>query len=318
MKKRLFTLATMAILSSSMMPINAAEIDSFTHRDKLFVFDASKFINQKFNDRLYHAAVELDINSVACPTNYEEAEDVYDIVKDHISSPFIGHAIAVDFEDNLPSKNKIFTAWEESIYRDTTLWQGVSLKLKGILSTMKIDGNIVGVDKLGHFFVEGWEFFETAYLDSEKVDIMKAIQWGQKTERTYFGMLTTGVYSNADLVANFNGMRFWNALLALSPDVLTKKKPEPYLKCTNGSWKQAKKFDIEEYVDAAFDEGINCNYYDTPKIEEHVTEKIKDSFWFKSIFTRNFDFCPVKKSKCEGLSEKYGPYANEILHPECR
>lgn len=295
-----------------------AEIDSYTHRDKLFVFDASKFINQKINEKLSRAAAQLDVEKIECPRNYREAEDVYDIVKENISSPFIGHSIAVDFEENLPNKNKIFTEWEDSIYRDTTLWQGISLKLKGILSTMKINGHIVGVDKLGHFFVEGWSFFERAYLDQDEISIMDAIHWGQKTERTYFGMTTTGIYSNADLVANFNGMRFWNSILSFSPDALSGNLPSSYLSCQNGNWKIVRDFDIRDYVDAAFDEGINCNYYDTPKIEEHVTEKIKDSFWFKSIFTRNFEFCPVQKKKCEGLGEKYAPFSNEILHQECR
>src|SRR5260370_18965222 len=40
----------------------------------------------------------------------------------------------------------------------------------------------------------------------------KAVRWGQKSERTFFGTLVAGVYSNGDLVANYVGLRFYEGL----------------------------------------------------------------------------------------------------------
>lgn len=306
------------LLSISITSLMASEIDSYTHRSKMFVRDSNSFINKDINARLVGSVAELNEEGINCPGSRQDddADEVYDIVKDNISSTFIGHSIAVRYEESLPDNKKIFTEWEDSIYRDTTLWQGISLKIKGILSTMKVDGNIIGVDKMGHFFVEGWSFYKRAYLKYDDIRIDKAIKWGQGTERTYFGMTTTGIYSNADLMANFNGMRFWNQLLGFQKDPLRKFK-EPILTCKNSKWKLNTKFNFEEYIDAGMDEGVNCNYYDSETIEGHVTSKIRDSFWFKNLFSSNFDFCPVRKSKCEGLATKYGDYSSQLLHKVC-
>ncbi|MDD0853238.1 hypothetical protein HBN50_09020 [Halobacteriovorax sp. GB3] len=316
MKKIILSLTLLSTLSS--LNAYSAEIDSYTHRDKLFVFDASHFIDELFNQKIEAAVKEMNEIELQCPTNEFEAEEAFDLIHEKLASPFIGHSIAQELEDTLPDRRKIYTSYEESIYSDTTLWQGISLKLKGILSTMKIKGNIVGVDKLGHFFVEGWGFYKRAYLeDLDQVYIDDAIDWGRFTEKTYFGMTTTGIFSHSDLIANFNGMRFWNRIFSFKEDVLAKKKLPAYLSCKDSNWKMAKRFTIKEYVDPAWDEGINCNLYDSETIEDHVTSKIKKSFWIKDFFFDNFDFCPVNLRECKSETEKYGKWAQGLFHPIC-
>jgi hypothetical protein len=54
------------------------------------------------------------------------------------------------------------------------------------------------------------------------------------TERTYFGTLVSGVYSNADLYANFAGLKFYIGLT--QPVNIGESVRPPLLKLTNGAW----------------------------------------------------------------------------------
>ena len=43
---------------------------------------------------------------------------------------------------------------------------------------VRVGDVLMGVDKLCHFVVEGWEYFETAQLDGEGV--AAAMEWGER------------------------------------------------------------------------------------------------------------------------------------------
>jgi hypothetical protein len=85
-------------------------------------------------------------------------------------------------------------------------------------SSLKMFGIYVGVDKLGHIFNQGHEYFE---LYNKKIseghhsdDALKlVIDWGRSTEDGIFGTIVDGVYSNGDLAANYIGMTFYKNLL---------------------------------------------------------------------------------------------------------
>lgn len=83
--------------------------------------------------------------------------------------------------------------------------------------TVRLYGHEFGIDKLEHLFQQGYQYYRI-YNEAIKRGstteeaTQKAIKWGQKTERTYYGLLTSGVYSNADLFANFAGFRFYQGI----------------------------------------------------------------------------------------------------------
>ncbi|MFN0278000.1 MAG: hypothetical protein ACKVRN_05285 [Pyrinomonadaceae bacterium] len=86
-----------------------------------------------------------------------------------------------------------------------------------ISPTVRLYGVEFGIDKLEHFFQQGYQYFEIerkalAKEATPEQALKKAISWGKKTERTYYGLLTSGVYSPADLAANYAGMRFYHRL----------------------------------------------------------------------------------------------------------
>lgn len=83
--------------------------------------------------------------------------------------------------------------------------------------TVRMYGVEFGTDKMDHLFQQGHQYFEIyrkelAKGKSEADAVRAAIKWGQKTERTYFGTWVSGVYSNADLFANYAGLKFYRGL----------------------------------------------------------------------------------------------------------
>jgi hypothetical protein len=80
--------------------------------------------------------------------------------------------------------------------------------------TVRVYGYYLGTDKIDHFFQQGHHYFELVTKDEAKGNdtataIAAAVALGVKQEHRYYGTLASGVYSNADLAANFAGMKFY-------------------------------------------------------------------------------------------------------------
>lgn len=105
--------------------------------------------------------------------------------------------------------------------------------------TIRVYGSELGIDKLDHFFQQGHDYHEritreTAKGKSYAESVTAAIKWGQRTERTYFGLLASGVYSNADLYANYAGMKFYENLTR--PIQIGGKTIPPMVQLNEGMW----------------------------------------------------------------------------------
>lgn len=86
-----------------------------------------------------------------------------------------------------------------------------------ISPTVNMYGHSFGTDKIAHFFQQGYTYykiFERAEAKGASADeaAKKAVDWGKYTERTYYGTLVGGVFSNADLFGNYAGMKFYQGL----------------------------------------------------------------------------------------------------------
>ena len=184
-------------------------------------------------------------------------------------------------------------------------------------------GHLIGLDKIGHFFAEGWIYFEMTRYDNETLE--NAMDWGSQQEAGKFGNTTTGIYSFADLVANFNGWRFWNEIALTADDPLRSFLGNlfrrPYVRCEirllpsikHGrvvkNWKLVKRFDLADYIDGAWDEGNNCNSHADPIIEDKVERRIQD-------VAPDFK-CPVNPADCVEARQQYGKFAKQLLHLSC-
>ncbi|MGE3467100.1 MAG: hypothetical protein AB7J13_09215 [Pyrinomonadaceae bacterium] len=159
--------------------------------------------------------------------------------------------------------------------------------------TVRLYGAEFGTDKLEHFFQQGHQYYEIRHkalavgasvAEAEK----KAIKWGQRTERTYFGILVSGVYSNADLYANYAGMRFYDAL---TKPLRINGRTRPAIVCLDkGSWRINGDADLNEHLLKPF-------------FSDHMNEAWNPSS-FRLTLVRSVRRV-VKKHDCPGWLEKY-------------
>jgi len=300
-------------LAAIVAPLRAAEIDSLTDRQRP-LRDATDALEQRLNRALRAGIAQANLGAAAC-----DEVALYDAVSEAFSSPFIGQWIAETLgEDEALDRRRVLRA--DSIYRDLGVLDNVSVHVRDLSAVVRVDDALVGVDKFGHFLVEGWDYFETAVLDGEGA--LGAMDWGEKSERTYFGSLTTGVYSHADLVANFEGMRFWLRLVGRAPDPLEagRHANRPYAVCRRRfwiagerAWHLAREIDLDNYVSPMWDEAVNCPRYRTPEIEASVSARVA------ALSTRDgVDYsCPLDARACVEARERYGELAPRLLHPAC-
>ena len=92
-----------------------------------------------------------------------------------------------------------------------------AIKYLTISATVNLYGSQFGTDKIAHIFQQGYAYYKKYQrgLNKKMSDAeaaQKAVRWGETSERTYYGTLASGVYSNADLAANYAGMRFYQNL----------------------------------------------------------------------------------------------------------
>ena len=150
---------------------------------------------------------------------------------------------------------KLTTPPHDSIYSGHPLYATRVAGLFGVGPTLKINHVLVGTDKLGHFLSQGRKF----YLRWLKLqDESKAAEHSAYTERAIFGQMTTGSYSNADLVANYEGLRFYRSLFE---DNIVPGKPA-ILAWEGDHWIMQRPFDWADHVNDYWDEALNINHYD--------------------------------------------------------
>jgi hypothetical protein len=143
----------------------------------------------------------------------------------------------------------------DSIYSDHPLWATRVAALFGVGGTMKVNQTLIGTDKIGHFLSQGRKFYRRwVRVQSERL----AAEQSAFTERALFGQMTTGSYSNADLVANYEGYRFYRSLFE---DGITPGKPA-ILAWKEDHWVMQRPFDWADHINDYWDEALNINHFD--------------------------------------------------------
>lgn len=316
----------------------AAEVDSISTR-QLNLVEVQTELNALFNERIHQGVMRANERSKPMAATEEwmvnldakqcDEEQLYTELRKAIFQSFTaswglkGYDLDRQLREYLAGKS-INIALDDSIYRDISYLEGFSLNLKGLSDIARVNGTLIGLDKLGHFFAEGWEYFEIS--NEPDRSLTDAMLWGHGKEAGMFGFTTTGVFSYADLATNFDGWRFWNRVLLKQPDPLkgltARLLDQPYVRCeiqllesiqkfeVIRAWEINNDFEIVDYVNPAWDEGINCNLYASPEIEEKVRTRMHE-------LAPNFA-CPSSGTACRWATVRYGPFAQQVLHPACR
>jgi hypothetical protein len=210
------------------------------------IADSTEALNREVNRRL-----------AAIVANWRGPRDdrhlVYQ-VWDQLSGIYWVHHIEA-YANRSPEVERLPTRRYHSIYTGMPFWATRVIFLFGVCPTVKLNGAFVGTDKLGHFFAQGKKY----YLRWLKYhDEARAAEQSAYTERAIFGSKTTGVYSNGDLVSNYEGYRFYRALFE---DGVIRGKPA-MLHWDGARWELQQAFDWRDYVNPYWDEGIDISRYD--------------------------------------------------------
>ena len=172
---------------------------------------------------------------------------------------------------------------EESIYANVDYFK---YKVFGV--NVQLDGIYMGTDKLGHFVTVGLSYYKK-YLRAKKWGlskekaIKKAIKLGIFSERTYYGKIISGVFSFADLEANYQGLKFAIDLCEGENPLLEKNK--------ENKWSLKKPFNITPYLNPKWDESFYPNTY-TKKRWKQVKPKVLEycDKSYESAKKRRFDY----------------------------
>lgn len=310
---------------------SGSEVDSVTTRGILLEDSRAELdalINQRIVTGVDNANRRRDNYGRMDSDEFCDEEILYDELRKSIFDSFTaslglkGYSLDRQLREVLGNQSYELPL-SQSIYRDITLEEGISLNLKELTNAARVNGYLIGLDKIGHFFSEGWEYFDRVSNDQEPLD--DALDWGETKESGLYGLTTTGIFSYADLVANFNGYRFWNRVLKRDRDPISPLYKNilqrPYVRCKLQIvdsiryrklvrvWQINSRFSISDYIDGAWDEGINCNRYKTSAIAEKVQKRIDE--------VRPGFHCPVEPEECIRAQRLYGSFSLKLLHPSC-
>lgn len=291
----------------------AFEVDNFTDRyRKDELQDASPMINGEI-ERVFDEVIKeankqpIDCNGEPADIMQHPAVRFRKILKEHIAKnndigeieswamsckgivnkvkSFFGTCEDATIPRFKPGKDHLYKYSDEVNVRS----------FAGLGYSMRIGSHFIGTDKLGHFFDQGFRYFDTTRKTVRSHGrpmsrVGDALALGHVWEGSDRGRLTTGVTSYADLSANLSGLIFWQQVASGPSPYLVK---DPYFICENGQWRRNKKFQIQDFVNASWDEGINCNKYwgqTETAVNKYVTE-------MQQATHKNFT-CPVEPEKC--------------------
>jgi hypothetical protein len=126
--------------------------------------------------------------------------------------------------------------------------------------TVNLHGHHVGSDKIDHFFRQGHEYFE---MTVEMGTSAEAVARGVKHEHAQLGTLASGVYSNADLAANYAGMKFY--LNVRQPVRIGERILPPLFEKSGEGWRLREGIDrdllLEPFISDHLDESLNPSRY---------------------------------------------------------
>ena len=258
----------MSILYSPFLP--AAETDGFTSRYD-HTDDGVPHLNIEINRRLNLIVKTLNREQNSSPQC--DWDELASQLGDQLRRPFRGqmeHFINTSL--NLPKSDVDF---EHSIFKNVSSLQRFPIRLGmwvgiGFAAPIHHDGYLIGADKFGHFIDEGYYYYSLVH--NWDVSFAKTLKMGRLIEYTFEGKFLSGVYSYADLAANYDGYEFWLNLLG-SPEKNVNSK---YISCGGGIWSLKKPIDLATYVSSSWDEGMNCNDYLFSGMREGIQKSIKE------------------------------------------
>jgi hypothetical protein len=246
------------VIAALCLPLfaHAYETDQFTHRLQPLE-DSTELLDGRVNQ-----SIEKAIRDWRGPRDERKVVDAvyHDIGGHHWVDRIERWAMQSEDVDRLTLDRY------DSIYHGHPLWATRVAGLFGVGPTIKVNDVLIGSDKLGHFVSQGRKYWRRYQKSGDE---SQAAEHSAYTERALFGQMTTGVYSNADLVANYEGHRFFRSLFE---DDIVPGKPA-ILQWRGDHWVMQRPFTWADHVNVYWDEALNINHFDKllyPHMEERL------------------------------------------------
>lgn len=261
-----FALAAAALAVLFPRSLLALETDQFSLRH-VELADSRAVLNEQVNDTIARIVESWD-------SGRDEAQFRHAIY-DRLGGP-----LTVDWLERWASEDesvdRIALDRASSIYANIPLmhrWRSGGFPSR-LSPTIRVGHHRFGTDKIGHFFSQGLKY----YRHYERTqDHTVSAQLSARTENGIFGRLTTGVYSNADLVANYEGYRFYASLFM--DGVIPHKNR--LIRWAGSRWIILRPFDWADHVSDLWDESINISFFArrlAPVVEANLQHRCQSYF----------------------------------------
>jgi hypothetical protein len=237
----------LGLLAAAWMPPAALAYETDPLSNRLVpLTDSAPVLDLKVNE----AIVDVASHWVGPRSDDRFAKAVYDRIGGHFWVHHLeGWAMKSEQVSKLPTPRR------HSFLAQTPFYASRVGALFGACPVFRVGDTLIGTDKLGHFAAQGLKFWRRWKRDGNET---KAAARSAYTERAIFGALTTGTYSNADLVANYEGYRFYRSLF--EDDVVAGKPAIVHWSVDH--WVVQRQFDWNDHVNAYWDEGLDISDYD--------------------------------------------------------
>lgn len=284
--------------------LHAAETDGFTKRYD-GIKDGMPLLNAEIRKRIVLSISEL--NKTSRKTKVCDWKELDSKLGERLRRPIVGQIESlVNSSGNFP---KFSFPLAESVYKTLPSITFMPIYVGNFLgitfgNQIGHDGLVIGTDKLGHFLDEGYYYYTAVHEWGYTFE--EALDFGSYLENTFDGKWTSGVYSYADLAANYEGHRFWENALGIPG----KGRSSKYFYCRDGDWHIKRQFDLADYLNEAWDEGMNCNEFRSEDMKLAVDEQIKGL----ELKNGKRFACPVFPDRVPQMIKRYGAYAKKILN----
>ncbi len=262
-------LTAVVILSLLLWPAplcQAYESDQYSNR-LLPISDSIVILDQRVNETIRQIAEEWE----GPEDRRRFATEVWRI---------LGGVYWVDRIERLamesPDIERLPQSRRDSIYSDAPFSASPVLFFFGVGRTIRLAGSLTGSDKLGHFFSQGLKYYRSHLNGWDEPRIANR---GRFNERWLFGRWTTSVYSNADLVANWEGYLFYRSLF--ENGIIPGKTR--IIRFRDGGAEVVRVFTWADHVNDFWDEALNPSYWD-PSLERAMHHKLEE---FCSMYEQN-------------------------------
>jgi hypothetical protein len=198
--------------------------------------------------------------------------------------------------------NGVFSAWLEvdplvdrvttgtdGVFAEVTPRDSVILSLAGTASTVRFGDVLLGTDKVDHFLATGFQYARWSRWGEVPE---RAVRRGTRTERRFYGQLTSRTFSYADLAANWDGYRFYAGLLE-EGSVVQPDADQCVVRV--GSW------DWTVWADPSWDEFANPSVY-SARVQRRLEDRLEGD----------------REAVCEAWTpgEPVGPWLGKVPVPQ--